>query len=479
MMVGNPVAPDPDDCGSSALGRAVGAVLRVEMWGISKALSFEAPMDYWIDSAPSLESSKTLRAQRTAERTDARWQVEGKLGAVQDGWSIEWSVLDRVRGGTLRLSLPIRNAQANADLVSTAQALLDLVGAQADPAEAVRLEQLRGQPVAAFSSLVRAFEGSCEAGGDYADQIAHAWQTHPSYATLAVLYQESFERPDRASRRIELNKIGSAAGSSPISGIYVARALALNSPRSEGVEDLPALRALAARYPHEPGALFALSNALSSYSLLYADSEQPGARVSVVGGPEDHPARYAEAMALAARTAELLPRHYRSWSNLAEALTMYQQAIRGTCGWSCVPASAKARLPALNALFDQIVQRGLSIYPESAPLLAALVMADVDMGREWWPSFLFGVRAQPEAFYLYQKAMIFAGDSWGGNAGQRRQVYELAKENNPDADWPLQLYVDYAPGSETILTRFGYLAWILLAAIAGVALFRWTRSRMP
>ncbi len=474
------IVANPDggtDCAAEGVGRALGFVLRTEMWGTTRDLSFEAPMTYWAASRDRTTPDGLPAGERIARRIGARWIVDGTVSQAAGAWTANWRIVDTssvVPSATM--STTIRVDQANADLVATIRALLGAMQAEPDADQVPRLDRLAGYPSGAFTALQRAFEGSCNDDGSYAERIASAWREFPGYATLAVLYQQQLALPDRASRRTELTRILSGASAHPVVGFYLNDALTATTPRGEGQAELAALRTLASRYPHEPGVAYALIGALFTYNELYADSDD-GRRPKVISGPVDHPLRYAHAIALAGRAIELWPNDYKSWVLLGEATNLYAQAIRGTCGWSCVPDSAKSRLPGINEAFDDIVSKGLMAYPASEPLLAGQVLAAQAMGRDWWPTFLLGAHERPHAYYLYQNAMIYSGDGWGGDAARRRDVYKLALKNNPDEDWPLALYVDWAPWHETWTARYGRVLGIALLLLIAVVGFRWYRAR--
>jgi tetratricopeptide (TPR) repeat protein len=474
-IIGNPEGEDR--CPTTSVGRAIGTVLRTEIWGTTRALSFEAPMTYWAASEPTATPDGLTRVERIGRRVGARWVVQGSLAPSGTDWNVTWSIVDAEHPQATRtVKTVLRPAQANADLAATLRTLLEAMGARPDPDQADRLDYLAGYSNDAFAALVNAYEGNCESEDAYAQRVAAARDTFPSYAALALMQQQALRLEDRAARRAALGRILTGAGSHPIVGIYLNEALTGYSPRGEGQAELPALRALVARYPHQPAAIYALSAALYNYSALYADAE-PGRRAEVVSGPIDHPARYAEAIALAGRAVELWPRDYKSWWMLAEATNFYAQAIRGTCFWDCVPPGAKARLPSIYEAFDAIVTEGLRAYPAAQPLLAAQIVSQQQMGRDWWPSFTLAVQQRPHAYGVYKQAMIYSGEGWGGDAKQRRQVYELAARHNPGEDWPLLLYVDWAPWSETWGVRYGHWLWLAVILLAAGFGYRWYRAR--
>lgn len=474
------IVTNPDggtDCASDAAGRALGYALRTEMWGTTRDLSFEAPMTYWAVSRDRTTPDRLAVGERIADRIGARWIVDGTVTPGPGAWTANWRIVDTTSVvAPSTLSMTIRKDQANPDLVATIRALLAAMNTEPGADEITRLDRLARAPAGAFAALHHAFEGSCKVDGGYAERIASAWREFPGYATLALLYQQQLALPDRASRRVELSSILDAAGSHPVVAFYVLEALTATTPRGEGQAELPELRRLAARYPHEPGVVYSLIGALYAFNELYADRDD-GRRAQVIAGPVDHPLRFGHAIALAGRAVELWPDDYKSWWMLGEATTLYAQAIRGTCGWNCVPESAKRRLPGLNEAFDKIVQNGLIAYPASEPLLAGQLLSDQAMGRDWWRTFLLGMHERPHGYYLYQNAMIYSGDGWGGNAERRREVYKLALKNNPDQDWPLELYIDWAPWQETWTVRYGRMLGLALFIVLAVMGFRWYRAR--
>ena len=474
------IVANPDGgkgCDGEAMSRAMGFVLRTEIWGMTRNLSFEAPMTYWSVSRDRTTPDGLTAGERIARRIGARWIIDGTVSQASGVWTTTWRIVDATSATpATTVATTLRVDQANPDLAATIRTLLSAMTAQPDADQVERLNRFAGYSPEAFAALVRAFEGSCDSGGDYAEQIASAWKAYPGYATLALLYQQQLALPDRASRRAELTRILSGAGAHPVVGFYLNEALTGTTPRGEGQAELAALRELASRYPHEPGVVYALTFALATYSELYADRDD-GRRREVIAGPVDHPLRYAHAIALGGRAVELWPGDFKSWWMLGEATNLYAQAIRGTCGWNCVPESAKVRLPGLNKVYDDIVRNGLVAYPASEPLLAGQLVADQGMGRDWWGTFMLGAYERPHGYYLYQNAMIYSGDGWGGDAKQRNEVYKLALKNNPDQEWPLELYVDWAPWQETWTARYGRMLGITLFVLAIAAGVRWYRAR--
>jgi hypothetical protein len=256
------IVTNPDggkDCAGDATGRALGFALRTEMWGTTRDLSFEAPMTYWAVSRDRTTPDGLAVGDRIARRIGARWIIDGTVSQASGAWTTNWRIVDTSSAvPTSTLSTTIRMDQANPDLVATIRALLGAMKAQPDADEVARLDRLAGYPSGAFAALQHAFEGSCESDGGYAERIASAVQEFPGYATLALLYQQQIALPDRATRRAALSRILDAAKANPVVGVYFNEALTATTPRGEGQAELQELRSLASRYPHEPGAVYAV-----------------------------------------------------------------------------------------------------------------------------------------------------------------------------------------------------------------------------
>ncbi len=69
-------------------------------------------------------------------------------------------------------------------------------------------------------------------------------------------------------------------------------------------------------------------------------------------------------------------------------------------------------------------------------LFANKIVFDAQAGRDPMTSFRIAAGLAPHAQFVYQRGFNYAGPRWGGSLENLREIYGVAKTNNPGADWP-------------------------------------------
>ncbi len=97
-------------------------------------------------------------------------------------------------------------------------------------------------------------------------------------------------------------------------------------------------------------------------------------------------------------------------------------------------------------------------------------------------TFRRAAELDPHSRRLYQIAFNYARPQWGGSLDDLREIYDVAKQNNPDADWPREVRNASAPEIKPFIDwdapwiRRGLAIFVLLLLVAGLWQF-WRQRR--
>lgn len=446
---------DSADCAERAWGWAVGATLRVESWGRSPALSFSTPTGYALDARAAPGEPRGGAGLRVARRTGARWLVQGEVREHESGLRIGYVVRDLAGGDPARFNQETTVDEAGVALADAIPAILALMDAPLDEAERRRLARLREVPSTGLAALQEAARADCEGDG-WAEAMQRAWRRVPEFAAVAAHGAAELTWNQSADAALEqLEAARSQADGHPVVRLVSAYDLAFSTPREQRAEALADLRSLARRYPQESAALRALADVLAAR-----------ARDAGEGSGGNAIDESAEAIAVSLYALRLAPEDYRNWWSLANAVGEYSGAIRGTGYWSQVPEDARRRVLQLAPEIDYALDRALELHPAALGLFRLKIDADARNSRDWTEIFRAAAEVAPRDRGLYNSALHYAKDQWGGDWRKRVMVYRLARRNNPGADWPARDYLAHQPGLES--TFFVYWPYLVLALVLPV-----------
>jgi len=133
------------------------------------------------------------------------------------------------------------------------------------------------------------------------------------------------------------------------------------------------------------------------------------------------------------------PASYRARWQLGFALMRYAAMLRGIGTWDHVPREGKAAQKPMCTLADQFFAAALAAQPQATSLWSNRIVAQVHARGDWMETFESGVVLHPKARGVYETAMEYAQDRWGGTEAQRKTIEALAKKNNPGEQWPFML----------------------------------------
>jgi len=117
----------------------------------------------------------------------------------------------------------------------------------------------------------------------------------------------------------------------------------------------------------------------------------------------------------------------------------YGLMLRGVAMWDKVPREGRVALEPLCALADEFLAEALIAQPQAIALWNNRIVAQVHTHGNWMETFESAVALHPQAQSLYETAMEYSQQRWGGTEARRKLVEELAKKNNPGQPWTLML----------------------------------------
>lgn len=172
------------------------------------------------------------------------------------------------------------------------------------------------------------------------------------------------------------------------------------------------------------------------------------------------------------------PDNYRGWWGLSYALDRYAGAVRGWQYHREMEEQARRRYPKLLDLAGRAARQALDAHSGQPSLYAIRIDVNAGMGEDWYGTFLAGIGAAPHARILYDKAMNYSRDAWGGNAKKRERIWRLARNNNPDASWPDEVYRYSAPGMESTSRIYRRPVGLTLLVVIGIGFVAfWYRGK--
>ena len=222
--------------------------------------------------------------------------------------------------------------------------------------------------------------------------------------------------------------------------------------------------------PNSIGTWRALGNAYINENVM--NPERQGCYTCVPA--IDHHAGYAKAIVLALEVVRRWPDNYRSWWGLSYSVYWYASLVRGRDYWKDVTEPRRIRFKELMAVADDCSFEAIHRHPDHATLYANRIPFDVNSGRDRMSSFQRAAALAPHSRYVYRMAFGYARPQWGGSMDDLREIYDVARRNNPGEDWPRQLRNASAPEAKPFLdfdnpwVRNGLVAMVVMVLLLGI-----------
>jgi hypothetical protein len=428
-------------------GYAVGRTLNELVYGAHESLDVEAMQDYAFDvTAPNvvggLARDARANAYRVATREAASWCVHGRVEGsgtttravvVVDQCSPSGKSYERSFAAASDTDWPAALAEACAFVIATVAAATDRSRAACERARAIRSESfvayasyatVRGMPLERLRALV---------AGD------------PKFAPAVVdLVNRLPYDNDKAAFLKEVEALRVAAGSPPaVALVALSRQAGRNAWKLEH-RPLPALAAFIRANPslRAPWMVFAstLSNAVV-YDYPQGVTASTYKESDSVDGCcyTRNEATHSAGLALSLAYYSNYPKSYRAQWQVGWAVMQYALMLRGVGTSKHVPEEGRAALKPMCALADRFFAEALATQPQATALWSNRIIAQYHSDRDWMETFESAVALHPKAKAVYETAMNYAQQRWGGTASQRKLIEDLAKKNNPGEQWPYML----------------------------------------
>lgn len=267
-------------------------------------------------------------------------------------------------------------------------------------------------------------------------------------------------------RLVDLREFAAAANDSgPERAVSILRDQADNSPfptgylwlaeysRHAGGDFLPPMERAVERWPEHASLKFLLARALPQ-----GKKGDPNRRR--VGILTDLAARYPdnlefqfyaiqelgwcchtrEALGLARSVVARAPDHYKAWIALAMAIEDYAWRLRGNHMWDRVPKRGKRQFPKLIEIGGEAADYALMLNEYTPATWRHVGRLPPGYSKENEYAFTRAVELAPYARNSYDSAIHTLGPKWGGSVDVQMHFFNWAVENNPEAQWPFEVY---------------------------------------
>jgi len=473
---------DPHD--PSDWGGAVGWYVMEAANGAYSEFAIVPSYQYRSDGRGEAEDAGTNRRDqlaRVAARTGARLGITGTIG-VRDGrfdlslelleYPSDRRVASRQKSGEL--------SALSATIPTLTQELLAEAVAAVYPAGTQTAGTIAAPAPGEFEALASGFAKAKRLSADEGFGVVEALRReHPNFASVATLYLAALEASGSAAQvRAKVPTLLVNGARTLTSETYGYLLESQNAEIGIDPEAVSKLTQLVLANPTSFATWLALSNAYIGENVLYR--EQKGCRTCPQ--PVDHHLGYAKAIVLASEVVRRWPDHYRGWWALSYSLWWYASLVRGTAHWRDVPEEQRRRFQDLMAVADDCLAEAIRRHPYQAALYVNRLPFDVENGRDRMSTFRRAAELDPHSRRLYQIAFNYARPQWGGSLDDLREIYDVAKQNNPDADWPREVRNASAPEIKPFIDwdapwiRRGLAIFVLLLLVAGLWQF-WRQRR--
>lgn len=450
-------------------GKAIGWYLMESTAGTTDRVAVIPSFQYLSDGITLDTDKKDTRGayvERVASRTGAKYVISGRVGVTEKQIVLELKAKDYETGRQISVIEKEGTTESIGQLIAsvankTFQALLHYDNPASANSDFTMATPVRGE----IEALATAFaEGEHLAPREKADHYEALWKKSPIYSTTGTLYLNALDTLyDDERLDIALAETRAARHPTPTFLLY---SHVLRSRIAPGGIDNTSVEFLKSRLisnPDNPYAWLALTSAYDNEeATCYTDKN--GA-LHAKSPAIDHHRGFASSVSLGLEMLKRWPNHYRGWWSLGYSLKAYAGAVRGPSYWRQVPDQAKVRYKNILAVADSVFVEAMKRHPAQGKMYINLIGLDVAFGRNWMSTFRRAATLAPHNYYTYAVAFNYAQSKWGGTEDYAREIYKLAKANNPQENWPQQLRDVWAPGIKPIVDLEDTATRIILAAI--------------
>jgi tetratricopeptide (TPR) repeat protein len=302
------------------------------------------------------------------------------------------------------------------------------------------------------------------------------WRDNPSFSSVATQYLLALNQSgDHDQIEQALHLLNSIDPPTVTFDIYRSLYNCQLSANGIDPESIANLKDIIINNPNVIVAWFALNNAYINETVMYT-SDNKG-MTYVISPALDHHLGYASAIAISMAAVRRWPNYYRAWWGLSSNLMSYANLVRGTKYWRDIPEKTRRRYNNIMALADDSLYQAIKRHPAQASLYLNKISLDINQGRDWRESFEMAAKLRPHDANVYVTAFNFSRPQWGGSKQDMRDVYDLAKHNNPDAEWPHTLRDQWAPEIKPFLDLSSTkIQLILIVSLLLVFYWLWKRQ---
>ncbi len=436
-------------------GYAVGRTLNELLFGAHENLDVEAPGYYPLDVLDKGVASGRARdsranAYRIAGREAAQWCVYGNVEGSEKAYRVVARIDDCSGAGEAKQKIVA--VRSDDDWPRALREICDyVIAVAASPSQ--RSEKACGRATAIRPASFMAFTAYAATRGMPGELVEKIVAADPTFspAVTDVIYR----LPMGADKGAYLNRIQALAlaegGTPAVAMAAYARQLAASAWKIEH-RPYPKLMELIRANPQLRAPWLLLASNLSNAA--YWDYPSEPAAVTWVKklvsweGANYFPNEVTHSAALAVSLAyyDNWPGSYRARWQVGFALARYALMLRGNEYWVKVPRLGKKAFNPLMTIADAFNASALSAQKASSGLWAYRITTARHSGEDWLAIFDAAAERHPRAQWIYDTAMCFAQNKWGGNQDDRQHVQELAIRNNPDAEWAKTLHKRFADG---------------------------------
>ena len=425
-------------------GYALGRTLNELLFGAHGALDVETPMYYALDTrGPNVTGGRArdsrANAHRVASREGAQWCVYGDVEGGASAYRIAVTI-DRCGEGSA-ITTRVFAVASDAGWPGALRDICEHVIATAASLDA------RSKAACARGAAVRpqtfiAYAAFAATSGMPRERLDAVVAADPAFAPAVIeLIDRLPEGKDKAAYLAQIDKIIAAAGTTPaVAMAGYSKQLARNAWKLEH-RPFPKLFVLIRAQPQLRGPWLLLASGLSDAVFW----DYPGGNEVIDKlkhwvkweGAGYYPNEVTHLASLAASLDYYTnwPGSYRARWQMGFALSQYALMLRGIQTWDKVPRAGKKALRPLMRFADEYIVAALDVQPAAVSLWVNRIVTVHHTGGDRSVTFDAAVAVHPKASRIYETAMNFAQEKWGGSEAERVHVQEAAIRNNPDAEW--------------------------------------------